>query len=118
MTVSKSGLTKAKTPIQRKRLLSVAAAINDEQGEKNTGIESRTETRGWGDDESGCDIEKEGEIKMELKRLDSETGQTIISTESKESGVCVCVCVCVCVLYGKMVWSNYIMIDSSLYTNK
>ena len=79
MTVSKSALKKAKTPIQRKRLLSVAAAIDDEDSVRVRNLGRR----GWRED--GGETESDGEEDVEMKRLDSETGQTILS---KEPGVC------------------------------
>ena len=92
MTVSKSALTNAKTPIQRKRLLSVAAAIEDDRERAAEGGERR---RGWrekgegeGEEVSHDEVEEEGTGAgdLPLKRLDSETGQTIMGVESKESG--------------------------------
>ena len=81
MTVSKSALKRAKTPIQRKRLLSVAAAIDDEESE---GVREEKGTIGaWreegGEDKIGHDEEESG---VKVVRLDSETGQTILSKES------------------------------------
>lgn len=90
MTVSKSSLNKAKTPLQRKRLLSVAAAIDDEY-EDGVG-KSRKERKGWRDDTGGEKTDEEtieDEFDVKLSRLDSETGQTIVSCEAKESGIAI-----------------------------
>ena len=84
MTVSRSALNKAKTPIQRKRLLSIAAAMDDQLLEESNNL--RSELRTWkkeGDDETTQDGEED---EPEIKRLDSETGQTIMGINSKETG--------------------------------
>lgn len=79
MNVSKSALKRAMTPIQRKRLLSAAAAIATERQDKTI--------EGWKEEESDYkrdhDEGKE-EREDEEQRLDSETGQTIPSKESGE----------------------------------
>ncbi len=82
MTVSKSALKRAKTPIQRKRLLSVAAAIGDEESE-GVRVAGRGKTIGWRDEEGDEDKidHDEEERGVEIQRLDSETGQTILSKE-------------------------------------
>ena len=98
MTVSKSTLKRAKTPIQRKRLLSFAAAIGDEEREGRVMLGAAAAGRGtraasgwnWrdeGEEGGGGEEEKgdhgdEDESGVEIQRLDSETGQTIISKES------------------------------------
>ena len=86
MTVSKSALKRAKTPIQRKRLLSVAAAIGDEKSEGVMRVTRREAIEGWkeadGGEEKGVPDDDEEEIEIEIQRLDSETGQTILSKES------------------------------------
>ena len=81
MTVSKSALKRAKTPIQRKRLLSVAAAIGDEGSAEAM---RRGNTIGWRDEESGEEKRDhdDKERGAKIQRLDSETGQTILSKES------------------------------------
>lgn len=84
MTVSRSALNKAKTPIQRKRLLSIAAAVDDQLEESNN---LRGEIREWreeNDEENTLDGE---ENESKIKRLDSETGQTIMGIDSKETGI-------------------------------
>ena len=90
MTVSKSTLKRAKTPIQRKRLLSFAAAIGDEEREGGTmlGAAAAGKARaasGWSrrdKEEEKVDHGDEDESGVEIQRLDSETGQTIISKET------------------------------------
>lgn len=91
MTVSKSTLKRAKTPIQRKRLLSVAAAIGDEgrEGMVRRRVAGRAAADGWredleegGGEEKGDRDNEEEECGVEIQRLDSETGQTILSKES------------------------------------
>ena len=86
MTVSKSTLKRVKTPIQRKRLLSVAAAISDEEHERagrravtEGWMEEEEEERGRGEEREDGDDGDDGENRA---RLDSETGQTILSKES------------------------------------
>ena len=85
MTVSKSTLKRVKTPIQRKRLLSVAAAISDEEHERagrravTEGWMEEEEERGRGEEREDDDDGDDGENRA---RLDSETGQTILSKES------------------------------------
>ena len=98
VTVSKSALTNAKTPIQRKRLLSVAAAIEDDEERAVEGL--MRERRGWKEEEEekednkeedgggfSCDEKAAGGGDLPMKRLDSETGQTIVGTDTKESGM-------------------------------
>ena len=83
MTVSRSALNKAKTPIQRKRLLSIAAAADDQLEESNN---LRGELREWKEELDEKNIQDREENESKIKRLDSETGQTIMGTDSKETG--------------------------------
>ena len=87
MTVSKSALKRAKTPIQRKRLLSAAAAIGDGKSEGLVRVAGRGAIDGWKEEEEGeekGDPDDEEESGVKIQRLDSETGQTIIP---KDSGI-------------------------------
>ena len=83
MTVSRAALNKAKTPIQRKRLLSIAAAIDDQPEESNN---LRSKIKGWKEenDEENTQDGEENEVK--IKRLNSETGQAITGIDSRETG--------------------------------
>ena len=89
MTVSKSALKRAKTPIQHKRLLSVAAAIRDEKSERVIRGAGRGAERGaidgWKEEDGGEekeDLDDEEISRVEIQRLDSETGQIMLSKES------------------------------------